>query len=203
MSAILDGLGSPSRMGTWRLVVHPPSTILTCHNLFLGSHHPRRMTAPLNVTSQPVQWKNTSHSASTKVATERRLFMRPGRQCPCCASGGRLWRKRLAACVVVMQCPPGWMMVMLPWGLAVAFAGACGVRSMHDTAMSIKAVSLRLVGLAQPTESLLTWFAKFLHSTTSTSAVNSPAGLHCQVGGGGGVAFVGDRGSLCCTDSCP
>ncbi len=60
------------------------------------------------------------------------------------------------ACVVVMQLPPGWMTVMLPWGLAVAFASVCGVRSMHDAAVSIRAIALKLVGLVQQTESLLT-----------------------------------------------
>ncbi len=59
------------------------------------------------------------------------------------------------ACVVVMQLPPGWMMVMLMWGLAVAVACACSGRSMHNAAMLIRAVSFRLVGLAQPTESPL------------------------------------------------
>ncbi len=111
---------------------------------------------PSNVTLQPVQWKNTSHPASTEAATERRLFTRPGRQCPSHASGGRLWKRRSTACVVVMQSPPGWMTVMLTWGLVVAVAGACGVRSVHNAAMSIRAILFRLVGLVQPTESPLT-----------------------------------------------
>jgi hypothetical protein len=60
------------------------------------------------------------------------------------------------ACMAVMRSPPGWMMVMLPWGLAVAVAGAQGVRSMHDTDVLIRAILFRLVGLAQPTETPLT-----------------------------------------------
>ncbi len=62
---------------------------------------------------------------------------------------------RLTACVVVMQLPPGWMTVMLPWGSAVAVASARGVKSVHDAAMLIRVVLFRLVGLAQPTESPL------------------------------------------------
>jgi hypothetical protein len=156
VSAIVGGLGSPSGMGTWRLAVHPTSTILTHHSLFLGSHYPRMMTMPSNVTLQSLQRKNILHPALTKAATERRSFTRPSRRCPSRASGGRLWRRRSTACVVVMQSPPGWMTVMLLWGLAVDVAGACHVRSVHDAAMSNRAVSFRVVGLAQPTESPLT-----------------------------------------------
>jgi hypothetical protein len=47
-------------------------------------------------------------------------------------------------------------MVMLTWSLTVAVAGARGVRSVHNAAVLIRAVSFRLVGLAQPTESPLT-----------------------------------------------
>jgi hypothetical protein len=83
------------------------------------------------------------------------------------------------------------MTVMLMWGLAVAVAGARGVRSMHDADLLIGAILFRLVGLVQPTKSPLTQFAKFLHSTTSTSAVNSPAGSHHQVGSAGGGARWG------------
>jgi hypothetical protein len=122
------------------------SSLSIVHNfdapqLVLGVTPPLEDDHAIKLTLQPVQWKNTLHPGSTKAATERRLFTRSGMQCPSCASGGRLQRRRLTACVVVMQSPPGWMTVMLSWGLAVAFARACGVRSMHDAAVSTRAIS--------------------------------------------------------------
>ncbi len=76
--------------------------------------------------------------------------MRPGRRCPRCASRGRLQRRRLTACMVVIQLPPDWMTVIWMSALVVAAAGAVLVRRVHEAAVSIRAVSFRLGGLAQP-----------------------------------------------------
>jgi hypothetical protein len=80
---------------------------------------------------------------------ERRLLTRPGRRCPRRASGGRFQRRRLMACVVVIRLLPGWMMVIWMSTLVVAAAGAVLVRRVHEAALSIRAVSFRLGGLAQ------------------------------------------------------
>ncbi len=59
------------------LVVQPSSTIMTRQRQFLVSCHPRKMDFPSRVTLQPVLWKNTSHPASHRMATERRFLTRP------------------------------------------------------------------------------------------------------------------------------
>jgi hypothetical protein len=50
--------------------------------------------------------------------------------------------------VVVIQLPPGWMMVIWMSALVVAAAGAVFMRRVHEAAVSIKAVPFRLGGLA-------------------------------------------------------
>ncbi len=81
---------------------------------------------------------------------ERRLLMRPGRQCPRRASVGRFQRRRLMACVAVIQLPPGWMTVIWMSVMVVAAVGAVFVRRVHEAAELLRAVSLRLGELAQP-----------------------------------------------------
>jgi hypothetical protein len=54
--------------------------------------------------------------------------------------------------------------------LAVVVAGDIVIRRVHEAAVSIRAVSLRLGGLAQPDISPLTYFAKLdLIMSTSTA----------------------------------
>jgi hypothetical protein len=53
------------------------------------------------------------------------------------------------ACVVVIQSPPGWMTVIWMSALVVVVAGAVCVRRVHEATVLIRAVSLRLGGLAQ------------------------------------------------------
>ncbi len=49
-----------------------------------------------------------------------------------------------------MWVPPGWMMVMNPWWVAVGVVGAHPVRRVHEAAVSMRAVLSKFGGLVQP-----------------------------------------------------
>jgi hypothetical protein len=87
---------------------------------------------------------------------ESKLLTRPGRQCPSCASGGRFQRRKSTTCMVVIQLPPGWMMVIWISALVVVVTGDVVIRRVHEAAVLIRVISLRLGGLAQPDISPLT-----------------------------------------------
>ncbi len=58
--------------------------------------------------------------------------------------------------MVVIRLPPGWMTVIWMSALVMVVAGAVLVRRVRDAAVLIKAILLRLKGLAQPAVSPLT-----------------------------------------------
>jgi hypothetical protein len=51
--------------------------------------------------------------------------------------------------VVVIQMPPGWMPAIWISALVVIVAGEVFVRRVHEATVLIRAISLRLGGLAQ------------------------------------------------------
>ena len=136
-------------------IVQPSSRIFTRQSLFWGSRHPLMMVVPLRVTSQPYQWKNTSHPASHRAATERRLLVRPGRWWARRALRGSAWRRRLTVLVDVILAPLGWMMVILTSVVIALLVGAWRVSRDTEAAVLMSAVASIFVGLVQPDERLI------------------------------------------------
>ena len=63
------------------MMLFPPSLRSDMrHMLVRMSRQPLMMVSPLNVTSHPVEWKNTSQPASHNTDTETRLLTMPGAQ---------------------------------------------------------------------------------------------------------------------------
>ncbi len=84
--------------------------------------------------------------------------------------------------------PLGWRMVICTLLSVVIQAGALGVSSVTEAAVSMNAVASKSVGLAQP-EWYLIEFANIVSLTTSV--LIDSAGAPCQVGGGLGMPAVG------------
>ena len=82
----------------------------------------------------------------------------------------------------VILAPLGWRTVICTLLSVVLRAGALGVSSVTEAAVSMNAVDSKSVGLAQP-ESYLIEFANIVPLTTS-ELIDS-AGAPCQVGGVG------------------
>ncbi len=107
------------------------------------------MTSPLSVTLQPVFWKKTLQPALHWTARNRRLFIRPGRLWAILVLGGSFWRRRSMVCVERMRLPLSWMMVIKFLLVAADFFVVVVTRDL-EAAVSINAVLVKLVGLAQP-----------------------------------------------------
>jgi hypothetical protein len=166
---------------SWRVifVVQPSSTIFTRQSLFWGSRHPLRMVVPLRVTSQLCRWKNTSHPASHRAATKRRLLVRPGRWWASPALGGSDWRRRSTVLVDFILALLGWMTVIWTSVVIALLARALGGSSNTEAVVSMSAVASKFVGLVQPDEKLIA-----LANCELTTTVNFVfAGLTHQVGG--------------------
>ena len=97
-------------------------------------------------------------------------------------SSGRLVSKRFTAWVDVILVPLGWRTVICTLLFGVLLAGAVGVSSVTEAAVSMNAVEDKLGGLAQP-EWYLIEFANIMLLTTSV--LIDSAGVPCQVGGVG------------------
>ena len=95
---------------------------------------------------------------------------------------GSFDRRRLTACVDVILAPLGWRTVICTLLSAVLRAGALGVSSVTEAAVSMNAVESKSVGLAQP-EWYLIEFANIVLLTTSVLVDST--GASCQVGGVG------------------
>ena len=151
VGVVMRGIGGPvasSRMVSF--VVHLSSTILTRHSWFFGSRHPLRMVSPLRVTSQPYLWKKTSHPASRRTATDRRLLMRQRSWWARHVSASNIVSRRSTAWVDVILVPLGWRTIICMLVFVVLLAGAFVVSSVTEAAVSIKAVDSKSVGLVQP-----------------------------------------------------
>ena len=76
-----DGIGTSSEKSSssFGMTLLPPSLRREMrHMLVRISRHPLMMVSPLNETSHPVEWKNTSQPASHNTDTEIRLLMMVG-----------------------------------------------------------------------------------------------------------------------------
>ena len=161
LSTMCGGVGPLGRVS---LVVQPSLTIVTHHNRFMGSRHPRMIVSALWATSHPVRWKKTLQPASHRTTTDSRLLVSLGRQCTSLAWGGSFLRRRSTAWEVVILSPPGYTMEILTLALVVVAALVDGMSNMMEAAVSIKAVLDKLGGLVQPDWSI-TEFALLLIAT--------------------------------------
>jgi hypothetical protein len=151
VGVVVRGIGgcvALSRMVSF--VVQPLSTILTCHMQFFGSCHPLRMVSPLRVTSEPCLWKKTSHLASQRTGTKRRLLIRLGSRWARRTSAINFVSRRSTAWVDVILAPLGWRTVICTLVFVVLVAGAFLVSSVTEAALLMKAVDSKSVGLVQP-----------------------------------------------------
>ena len=66
------------------------------------------------------------------------------------ASAGSLLRSKFTACVDIIFAPLGWRMVICTLLFVLLPAGAVGVSSVTEAAVSMNAVEFRSGGLSQP-----------------------------------------------------
>ncbi len=183
VGVVVSGMGGrKALLRMVRFVFHPSSTSLTRQSLFFESRHPQMMVYPLWMTLHPCLWKKTFQPVSQRTATERRLLTRPGSRWARRASSRSFVRRRFTACVDIILAPLGWRMVICILLFVVLPAGALGVSSVTEAAVSMNTVEDKSVGLAQP-EWYLIEFANIVLLTTSV-LINS-AGAPCQTGGVG------------------
>ncbi len=91
-------------------------------------------------------------------------------------------RRRFTACLDVIFAPLGCRMVICTLLFVVLRAGAVGVSSVAEAAMSMNTVDVKSGGLARP-EWFVIEFANIVLVTTSV--LLDAAGAPCQVGGVG------------------
>ena len=108
------------------------------------------MVLPLKVMLHPVRWNNTSHPASTKTGTDRRLFMIPGTWCAFLTLVGSFWSNKLTVFVVIIVAPAGCKIFLVGRCRFASVAGDSAVSSDMFAAVSTRAVESFLNGLAQP-----------------------------------------------------
>ena len=153
-------LWASNAVGTWNMSLMSAARSMTLflpsgsneirQSLVLESLHPRRMTSPLRVTSQPCLWKNNSQPASASSDAVIRLFLMPGVLYASCACFGSLLSKRTKFSVVVNIDPFGWMMDLDSVWWCSCMAGAFVPRSEILAPVSINAVVCKVSGLSQP-----------------------------------------------------
>jgi hypothetical protein len=125
-------LWASNAVGTWNMSLMSAARSMTLflpsgsneirQSLVLESLHPRRMTSPLRVTSQPCLWKNNSQPASASSDAVIRLFLMPGVLYASCACFGSLLSKRTKFSVEVNIGP---LVELWVWTL---FSGAAAWR---------------------------------------------------------------------------
>jgi hypothetical protein len=111
--AIVETVRNGSGLGDCDVVVDLPFScpaIIDNANMpeaTLGVTPPSKDDLLSKVTSQPVTLKNTLQLALQRIATDRRLLVRPGRLWAMWAFGSSLWSRTSTAWVVLILSPPG------------------------------------------------------------------------------------------------
>ena len=152
---------------------HPPQSCV-------WSLHPQRMISPLFVISHPVLWKNDSHPASAKTATESKLCVISGVWCAVHAWRSNLFGYNNMFSVVAILVPFGCMTCFLGvWSGSVA-AGVLVSTSNIFATVSPDAVVCKCVGLVQPRSVAATLIKLFRFNTWLSLAF--PVGTPCCFG---------------------
>ena len=114
------------------------------------SRQPLMIVSPLKSISQVLLWNQTSHAASQRTDTERRLFIMPGARWASRAAFGSFGSRSSKVFVVNIRAPEGWMIVLVGSCGQFSLAGAPSTSRETFSAESTKAVKFRLVGFWQP-----------------------------------------------------
>ena len=114
------------------------------------SCQPLMIVSPLKFISQVLLWNQTSHPASQRTDTERRLFIMPGARWDSQAAFGSFESRSSNVLVVNILAPEGWRIVLVGSCGQFLLAGAPSESRDTFAAESTKAVKFRLEGFLQP-----------------------------------------------------